>query len=54
MVPTGSIFGRSWRTRWRVRPRLAAWCSVACLVLLAAASAHADWRTASIAQMTVW
>jgi MYXO-CTERM domain-containing protein len=37
MVPTGSICERSWRTRW-----------LACLVLLAAPSAHADWRTVSM------
>ncbi|HEX8824577.1 MAG TPA: MYXO-CTERM sorting domain-containing protein [Archangium sp.] len=45
MVPTGSIFGRSWRTRWSTRLRLVALSVVAGLVLLGAASAHADWRT---------
>ena len=45
MGPTGSIFGRSWRTRWAVRVRLLCLCAVAGLVMMVAASAHADWRT---------
>ena len=48
MVPTGSMFVRSWRTRWLTRLRLAAVCGVACGVMLATVSAHADWRTASM------
>lgn len=45
MVPTGSIFGRNWRTRWSARVRLLALCAVGALVMFAAARAHADWRT---------
>ncbi len=45
MVPTGSIFERSWRTRWSTRLRLVGLGLMACLVMLLAASAHADWRT---------
>jgi hypothetical protein len=45
MGPTGSIFGRSWRTRWGVRVRLLSLCVLAGLVMFAAARAHADWRT---------
>ncbi|MFY0566410.1 MYXO-CTERM sorting domain-containing protein [Archangium lansingense] len=45
MDPTGSIFGRSWRTSWGVRVRLLSLGVVAGLVMLAAAGAHADWRT---------
>lgn len=45
MGPTGSMFGRSSRTRWRARARLLALGTVAGLVMLAAARAHADWRT---------
>lgn len=45
MGPTGSIFGRSSRTRWSARARLLALGTVAGLVMLAAARAHADWRT---------
>ncbi|MFL5356238.1 MYXO-CTERM sorting domain-containing protein [Archangium sp.] len=45
MVPTGSIFERSSRTRRRARARLLALGTVAGLVLLASARAHADWPT---------
>ncbi len=45
MVPTGSIFGQSWRTRWGARLRRVGLGLVASLVLLVAASAHADWQT---------
>ncbi|HYO65142.1 MAG TPA: hypothetical protein VEU33_03585, partial [Archangium sp.] len=45
MGPTGSIFERSWRTRWGVRVRLLSLCVLAGVVMLAAARAHADWRT---------
>jgi MYXO-CTERM domain-containing protein len=45
MVPTGSIFEWSWRTRWGARLRRAGLGLVACLVLLVALSAHADWQS---------
>ncbi|HLM42234.1 MAG TPA: hypothetical protein VK458_00145, partial [Myxococcaceae bacterium] len=39
------MFERSWRTRWSTRLRLVGLGLVAGLVMLATASAHADWRT---------
>jgi len=45
MGPTGSMFERSWRTRGSTRLRLVGLGLVAGLVMLAAANAHADWRT---------